>query len=371
MSNVDVLFRPFESAKLQLKNRVVMAPMTRNASPENVPMANVADYYRRRAEGDVGLIITEGTHPNVPAAEGYLNVPLFYGEQALAGWKNVVDVVHAAGGKIAPQLWHCGGMRGSGDLVLGEGDVRGHTPSGMNVPGKVNRHVMTDAEIADTISAFADAAAAAKAIGFDAVEIHGAHGYLVDQFFWEGTNQRSDQWGGSNEARLQFALAIIKAARAKVGEDFPLILRYSQWKQQDFKARLAQTPAELEAFLGPLSDAGVDIFHCSTRRFWDCEFEGSPLNLAGWTRKLTGKPTITVGSVSLDKDFIPEPGEGFFSPGSIASIDRLLEALERDEFDLAAVGRALIANPDWAVKVREGRMDELKPYTKEMLMNLH
>jgi 2,4-dienoyl-CoA reductase-like NADH-dependent reductase (Old Yellow Enzyme family) len=170
--------------------------------------------------------------------------------------------------------------------------------------------------------------------------------------------------------RGQFVAEIVRASRKAVGADFPIILRYSQWKQQDFTARLAESPDELEAFLTPLVDAGVDLFHCSQRRFWESEFEGSDLNLAGWTKKLTGVPTITVGSISLDKDFIPEPGEGFFSGGDIASIDKLLESLERGEFDLAAVGRALIANPDWANKVQKGGVSTLAPYEKEMLMKL-
>ena len=369
MTSTDILFQPFETPNLTLKNRVVMAPMTRNMCPDNVPGERVVDYYRKRAEGGVGLIITEGTHPEVNAAEGYLNVPFFHGA-ALDGWAQVVKAVHQAGGKIAPQLWHCGGMRGSGDLKIADGESLGHTPSGMNVPGKKNRHAMTDAEVQDAIDAFVQGVTAAKAIGFDAVELHGAHGYLLDQFFWDGTNIREDQWGGNMAHRGQFVAEIVRASRRAVGADFPIILRYSQWKQQDFTARLAESPAELEAFLTPLVDAGVDLFHCSQRRFWESEFEGSDLNLAGWTKKLTGVPTITVGSISLDKDFIPEPGEGFFSGGDIASIDKLLESLERGEFDLAAVGRALIANTDWANKVQQGGVSSLAPYEKEMLMEL-
>ena len=369
MASTDVLFRPFESRNLTLKNRVVMAPMTRNMCPDHVPGADVVEYYRRRAEGGVGLIITEGTHPGVAAAEGYLNVPFFHGA-ALEGWAEVVKAVHGAGGKIAPQLWHVGGMRGSGDLRVKEGDVPGHTPSGMNVPGKSNRHTMTDAEVQDAVDGFAAGVQAASELGFDAVELHGAHGYLLDQFFWDGTNQREDRWGGTPARRGEFVAEIVKASRQRVGADFPVILRYSQWKQQDFSARLAETPDALEAFLTPLVDAGVDLFHCSQRRFWEPEFEGSDLNLAGWTRKLSGVPTITVGSISLDRDFIPEPGEGFFSGGGIASIDRLLESLERGDFDLAAVGRALIANPDWANKVQAGGVDALHPYEKEMLLKL-
>ncbi|WP_372760476.1 NADH:flavin oxidoreductase [Litorivivens sp.] len=366
--NHSVLFQPLDLGALTLKNRIVMAPMTRNMSPGNIPGPQSLEYYRRRAEGGVGLIITEGTCINHIAANGYPDVPYFHGEERLAAWKKIADAVHREGGKIAPQLWHCGGMRRAGTPP--EGEVNGYTPSGMNVPGKVNRHEMTKQDIKDVIAAFAQGAADAKALGFDAVELHGAHGYLIDQFFWEGTNQRNDEYGGSLENRSRFAIEIIQAVRAAVGPDFPIILRWSQWKQQDYTARLVESPETLEQFLIPLSEAGVDIFHCSTRRFWEPEFEGSTLNLAGWTRKITGKPAITVGSVGLSDEFLPLPGQAHFRESEPASLDDLLARLENAEFDLVAVGRALIANPDWATKIEAGSAEQLAPYTKEMLAEL-
>jgi 2,4-dienoyl-CoA reductase-like NADH-dependent reductase (Old Yellow Enzyme family) len=132
------------------------------------------------------------------------------------------------------------------------------------------------------------------------VELHGAHGYLIDQFFWDGTNQRTDRYGGATLVqRSQFAAEILRAVRAAVGADYPVIIRLSQWKSQDFTVQLAKTPQEMEAWLRPLADAGADLFHCSQRRFWEPEFEGCDLNFAGWAKKLIGKPTITVGSVGL------------------------------------------------------------------------
>jgi len=368
MTATDILFRPFALGPLQLANRIVMAPMTRNKSPGNIPGPQVVEYYRRRAAGGVGLIITEGTCVNHIAASGYPDVPYFHGAERLAGWKNVAEAVHAEGGRIAPQLWHCGGMRKAGTLP--EGAVDGYTPSGMNLPGKVNRHIMTRQDIDDVVRAFRQGAADAKALGFDAVEIHGAHGYLIDQFFWEGTNQRDDEYGGSLERRSRFAIEVIAAVRAAVGPDFPVILRWSQWKQQDFSARLVSSPAQLEQFLLPLSAAGVDIFHCSTRRFWEPEFPGSDLNLAGWTRKITGKPAITVGSVGLNTDFIPAPGETAFRAAEPASLDELVRRVAAGEFDLVAVGRALIANPDWVRLVAAKRAADIKAFQVEMLESL-
>ena len=368
MSDISALFRPFSLGKLELANRVVMAPMTRNQSPENIPGEKSLEYYRRRAAGGCGLIITEGTCVNHIAANGYPDVPYFWGEERLAAWQKIAEAVHAEGGKIAPQLWHCGGMRRAGTPP--EGDVNGYTPSGMNVPGKVNRHIMSKEDIADVVRAFAEGAADAKRLGFDAVEIHGAHGYIIDQFFWEGTNQREDEYGGSLENRGRFGVEIIEAVRDAVGPDFTVLLRWSQWKQQDYDARLVDNPEELERFLMPLSEAGVDIFHCSQRRFWEPEFEGSSMNLAGWVKKITGKPTITVGSVGLSEDFIPLPGEATFREAEPASLDELVARMEADEFDLVAVGRAMIANPEWANLVNSARSAELRAFEKEMLFSL-
>lgn len=365
-SHTDVLFQPFVSDKLTLANRVVMAPMTRGFSPEGVPGDDVAAYYRRRAENGVGLIITEGTMINDRAATGNPNVPNFHGEAALAGWAKVVAEVHAAGGKIAPQIWHVGTSRKPGDSPFPEELPIG--PSGIDVDtfAKVNEP-MSEERIASVIAAYAQAAADAKRIGFDAVEIHGAHGYLIDQFLWERTNQRTDRYGGSMEARLTFAVEVVAACRKAVGPDFPIILRLSQWKSSEYTAKLAGSPEELALFLAPLVAAGVDIFHCSTRRFWEAEFPGSDLNYAGWVKKLSGKPTITVGSVSLDKEFLSSfRGE----EAVVAHMDTLIERLAAEEFDLVAVGRALLVDPEWTAKVREGRSDELMPFTPEALRSL-
>ena len=361
----EPLFKQFSLNKLHLPNRVAMAPMTRSFSPGGVPGQDVAAYYRRRAESRVGLIITEGTAIDHPASTNDPRVPRFYGETALAGWARVVAEVHAAGGRIMPQLWHVGTMRKKGDQPNPEALPIG--PSGLYKPGKKVAEPMSAAEIEAVIAAFAQGAADAKRLGFDGIEIHGAHGYLIDQFFWDGTNQRTDGYGGDLVARTRFAAEIIRACRRALGPEFPIVLRFSQWKQQDYAARLAPTPELLAKFLAPLADAGVDVFHCSTRRFWEPEFDGSALNLAGWTKKLSGKPTITVGSVSLDTDMMAAfRGQG----ASITSIDKLIEMIARDEVDLVAVGRALLVDPAWAVKVRANRMQDLLPFTPEALRSL-
>ncbi len=366
-SSLDSLLRPFEHKSLKLRNRVAMAPMTRTFSPGYVPNDEVVGYYRRRAEGEVGLIITEGTFVGHKAANGYERVPAIYGDEAMAGWKKVVDAVHEAGGQIIPQLWHVGAVRKAG--IGPDKDVPGYSPSGLFKPGKENGHAMTKEDIQDVIQAFADSAKAAKEVGFDGVEIHGAHGYLLDQFFWEGTNQRDDEYGGSIENRARIGVEIVKAVREAVGDDFAIVLRFSQWKQQDYDAKLAQNPEELERFLMPFVEAGVDVFHASTRRFWLPEFEGSDLNLAGWTKKITGKPTISVGSVGLDDDFLNSP-QGMGGTANPAGLDELERRMENEEFDMIAVGRALLQDPNWLVKMREGKEDEITPFTKAALGSL-
>lgn len=363
MSTTSLLFSPFQHKTLSLHNRIVMAPMTRSKSPDGTPTEDVAAYYRRRAEGGVGLIITEGTTVDRTGASNDPNIPNFHAPASLAGWRHVVQEVHAAGGKIAPQLWHMGMLRKPGTGPNPEGSSDG--PSGLSASGKAVAKPMTDGDIADTIAAFADAAAMAKEIGFDAIELHGAHGYLLDQFFWEQANRRTDNYGGDLVKRTRFTCEVLQAVRRRVGPDFSIILRFSQWKQQDYGARLATTPAELAAFLEPLTASGVDIFHCSTRRFWEPEFEGSDLNLAGWTKNVTGKPTITVGSVGLKGHDFTDAFRG--ESAEVGEFGELESRLRRAEFDLVAVGRALITDPQWPIKVRDKRFSELAPFTPASL----
>jgi len=366
---MSVLFEPFSIRGLKMPNRVVMAPMTRNYSPSAIPGQNVADYYARRAEYNVGLIITEGTVVDRPEAANHPYIPHFHGEAALAGWGKVVEDVHANGGRIAPQIWHTGLVPEQMPDAPRPGEAEG--PSGLAGADKPYGKEMTEEDVADTVAAFGKAAADAARLGFDSVELHGAHGYLIDQFFWHVTNQRSDRFGGPTLAdRTAFAAEIVKAVRAGAG-DLPIILRVSQWKQQQYDARLAPSPDEIEAWLTPLRDAGVDIFHCSQRRFWEPEFpeidgeEG--LNFAGWVKKILAVPTISVGSVSLDTDFFSVFSGQSSGASGLGDLERRMEA---EEFDLIAVGRSLIANPDWAEKVKAGRSSELEGFDMKKLGEL-
>ncbi|GCB48207.1 NADH:flavin oxidoreductase [Streptomyces sp. NL15-2K] len=361
-----ILSRPATINGLTVPNRIVMAPMTRQFSPGGIPGADVASYYSRRAAAGVGLIVTEGTYVGHESAGQSDSIPRFHGEEQLAGWAKVAADVHAAGGMIVPQLWHIGMVREQGQPPYPDAPAVG--PSGLRLDGTEGTgKAMTQRDVDDVIGAFAEAAAAAERIGFDGVELHGAHGYLIDQFLWAGTNRRTDVYGGDPVARAKFAEEIVAAVRETVSPSFPVIFRYSQWKQDVYGAKLAETPEELEAILAPLAAAGVDAFHASTRRHWLPEFDGSDLNLAGWTKKLTGKPVITVGSVGLDGDFVKAfQGEG----AEVKGIDDLLDRLETEEVDLIAVGRALLQDPQWAAKVLGDRYEELKPYDAASLSSL-
>ncbi len=365
MSAIEPLLRPFALRGLDLPNRVVMAPMTRYRSPAGVPTGEVASYYARRAATGLGLILTEGVALPHYAAADHPDIPRIDGVEVLQGWRKVIDDVHAAGGRIVPQLWHQGPMWNVEYAGTGTGNPM--RPSGIWGPadGVISFRPegreaslapvppMTDSDIADVIAAYALAARNAVALGADGIAIHGAHGYLIDTFLWDYTNRRDDRWGGDPVRRAAFGAEVVRAIRAEIGEARPIVLRFSQFKMQNYQALLADTPDALGALLGPLADAGVDLFDASQRYFDTPTFEGSSLNLAGWAKKLTGKASMTVGGVALDKargnaKHIDD------SQQSVNNLPLLVERFERGEFDLVAVGRAILNDPAWFTKAVAG-----------------
>lgn len=370
------LFQPLQIGGAKLENRIVMSPMTRTMAPTGIPGEKNAAYYRKRAAGGAGLIITEGTWVPHDAAANEVDVPRMYGLEALAGWKLVVDAVHAENTPIFAQLWHVGQMKQHTVDGLYAPKGEGYRPprrvgpsglfGGIGKPTTLDGEPATLADLDAIVEAYGKAAINAKMAGFDGVELHAAHGYLLDQFFWSGTNTRDDQYGGSLSNRARLAAEVIAEIRRMTGSDFAISLRISQWKVQDFKARNFETPDELEAFTRIMVDAGVDVFHCSTRRYWENEF-GSEQNLAAWTKKVSGKPTITVGSIGMTGEHIDTlMGDG----SNAASLDHLLELFDRGDFDLIAVGRGMLVNPDWANKVRDGRVDQLNDWHADVLREL-
>ncbi|WP_063034867.1 oxidoreductase [Nocardia grenadensis] len=357
------LFRPLTIRSLELPNRIVMSAMTRSASPAGVPGPEVARYYRRRAAGGTGLIVTEGVAIDHPAAVDNPRVPRMYGAAALAGWRTVVDEVHAAGGRIVPQLWHVGPLWGAMSAVdpaitpmrpSGRWGTAGTTsyPDDYVARAAPLTRPMTDDDIADVVAAFARAAVSAAEIGFDGIALHGGHGYLLDSFLWHDTNTRDDRWGGDPLARSRFPARVVAAVREAVGVELPIFFRFSQHKQQDYTARIAETPDELQVILGSLAEAGVDVFDASIRRFDLPAFEGSDLSLAGWAKKLTGAHAMAVGSVGLGKPLRDSRIEG--AAGVVDNIGEVERRITTGEFDLIAIGRMHLADPALATTLRTG-----------------
>lgn len=315
---------------MHLKNRLAMAPMTRGRCVQGVPTEKVADYYRRRAAGGIGLIITEGALVNHPLARADSGEVPYLRENSIEGWRRVVEAVHAESGRIFPQIWHLGPVVRPGVAGRSVTDDQGN---------EVVR-LATAQDRAELLQAYSHAAEVSPECGFDGVELHGAHGYLLDSFLRAGDTG--------------FVTEIIRETRLKIGPDLPLCFRFSNWTAEDPTASYFDTPAELERLLKLMIEAGIDIFHPSTRRFWEPVFDAEPLTLAGWTRRITGMPTIIVGNIGLKT-------EEFSGSGS-ASLDSLERLLNAGEFDLAAVGRPLITEAEWGNKVRGKRFDQIEDF---------
>lgn len=337
-----------------------MAPMTRRfAGEDGVVTDEIIEYYRLRAANEVGLIISEGTGIDCEHAYDTLTAPRFGTNEQIAAWKKVVEAVQSEGGAFAPQLWHTGRLA---YFPIG--------PSACVMPPRKDGtprppvKAMGKAEFTAVKEAYAKAAKAAMDIGCDAIEIHGAHGYLLDSFVSPVNNVRTDEYGGTFEKRMRFPLEVVSAVRKSVDSEFPIIYRFSQWKVDDPEEQKFEDPNELEQWVTSLKESGVDILHVSTRRATDIAFPNhGDLTLAGWTRKFSGLPVIAVGSVSL----APEKSNGEYQ---LTDPTPAFELVEKNETDLIAVGRALISNPDWVKTVRSGNWRNLAPYDKTLLRSL-
>lgn len=358
---------PLTIRGITLPNRIVMSPMTRGFCPAGVPTPEVVDYYARRAAGGCGLVITEAVgidHPSAlgDAGLGEDNVPVLHGDAPIEGWRRAVDAVHAAGGMIVPQLWHQGVLRlpGTGPhpdaptlSPSGLWGPLGRTTSltGNKVPAdpKVGE-AMSDAQLEAVLEGYVSSARNAMRAGFDGIALHGGHGYLIDDFLWEETNRRTDRWGGDRVRRTTFAVEVIRRVRTVIGPERPLFFRFSQWKQQDFRAQLAANPKELEELLCPLAEAGVDVFDASVRYFDKAAYPASDLSLAGWARKVTGRMSMVVGGVGINKGMY----DGDKGVAAVDNVDLVIKRFQRGEFDLVAVGRAVLGDAEWGRKAIAG-----------------
>ena len=260
------LFEPLKIGSLALKNRITMAPMTRNrATSSNVPTDIMAEYYGLRA--DAGLIITEGTSPS-PNGTGYPRIPGIYTDEQIAGWKKVTDAVHNKGGRIFLQLMHNGRIGHSSNLPEGAEVV---APSAIAAAGQVYSdtagmvdhpvpRAMTTEEVKSTIGEYVIAAKNAIDAGFDGVEFHGANGYLIEQFINPRVNQRTDEYGGDIESRSRFLLEIVTKAITAIGKD-KIGVRFSPYGVFNDMPVYDEIDETYQYLAGKLSDLGILYVH--------------------------------------------------------------------------------------------------------------
>jgi len=333
---LESLLSPVSLGTLSLPNRVVMAPMTRLRAPVGIATATMADYYAQRAEA--GLIITECTMVSDTSA-AYINAPGIYADGFVAGWSNVTDAVHAAGGHIFLQLWHAGrvahmSMMPGGQpplapsAIAGQGEL--HTFTGKQ-PMSVPRAVTME-EIRGLARAFGKAAERAQRAGFDGVELHGAFGYLIDQFLRNGSNRRDDGYGGSPENRCRFLMAVLAEAQQIFGKNVGLKLSPASHAH----GMSDSDPEGLYAYLlTQLGEADLAYVHVMEPLTDDRALGTSITDVAGFARKHYAGTLIANG--------------GFAADTADAAIHAGIA-------DLVSFGTPFIANPDLVHRMGRGAM---------------
>ena len=340
-TGVAPLFQPLEIGALPLQNRIAVAPMTRvSADAEGHSTDAMADYYTAFARGGFGLVITEGIYTDDAWSQGYLFQPGLVTSQQRDAWHSVVKRVHDEGGCIFAQLMHAGALSQGNRFRT---DTRG--PSAVRPAGKQMTfyrgegsyrvpQAMTEAEIAEAIDGFAAAAALAREAGFDGVEVHGANGYLLDQFLSRGINLREDDWGGSLEGRLRLTVQTINAVRDKVGRDFVVGLRSSQGKVNDFTYKWDGVE-EAEAIYRRFGELALDYLHTTEFEAWKPAFEKGA-SLVSLAKRNSGLPILANGSLH-------DPG-------------RASAMLDAGDADFVSLGRGALAQSDWPQIVASGNV---------------
>jgi 2,4-dienoyl-CoA reductase-like NADH-dependent reductase (Old Yellow Enzyme family) len=365
---LDILFSPQRVGSLVLRNRFVMPGMQRGFMNDGAPTPKMVEYLRRCAAGGVGLIISESTSPDHPSA--YWQPMMGRLEPAtLAAWQPVVDAVHGEGARFLLQLWHPGAMR-----KVAEGHplaaFPAWSPSGLIQGGRPHGHAMTGEDLQELKRAYVRAAQQAQGLGADGIEVHSAHGYLLDQFLWAETNRRVDEYGGHSLAeRARYSAQIVEGIRAATGPDFVISYRFSQFKEVDYGATVAASPEDLGAMLQLLRASGVDLFNVSSRRFHKAEWPESAhpdFTIAEWVKSMTDAVVMTCGSVGLDVEMFANLFDD--EEPSQLTLERdlkfLAERIRRGSLDLVGVGRMHIANNDFVRKVRDGRYRDLELFNK-------
>ena len=367
---LDALFTPLKIRNLTLRNRFVMPGMQRGFMDDGAPTPRMVEYMRRCAAGGPGLIISESTSPDHPSA--YWQPVMGRMEPATSSaWREVVDAVHAGGAGFLLQIWHPGAMR----KVAEDHPLSSYpalSPSGLIQGGRPNGRAMTRRDLQELKLAYVEAARHAQSLGFDGVEVHSAHGYLLDQFLWAETNRREDEYGGDSlAARARYSVEIAAAIREAVGESFVISYRFSQFKEVDYGARIASSPEDLQPMLKLLRSAGVDLFNVSSRRCRKPEWPErahSSYTIAEWVKSMTDAPVMTCGSVGVNVEMFANlfDDEEPTQQSVERDLDFLGERVARGTLDLVGVGRMHIANNDFVNKVRAGRFADLALFNKRI-----
>ncbi|MCM3586648.1 alkene reductase [Mesobacillus maritimus] len=337
----SIIFEPVKIGAWNLKTRTAMAPMTRCFADDETGVVgeDVVEYYRKRAADGVGLIITEGILVS-PRAKGNPQVPGLYTKDQVEAWKKVTEAVHNEGGTIIAQLWHVGRLSHH-ELTLG---YPPQAPSAIAAEGRVPRfrkpydvpEAMTVEDIQQLVDQFAQAGKNAIEAGFDGVEIHGAHGYLIDQFNSDLSNKRKDKYGGDLGQRLTLMKEVTKAVIEAVGTD-RTVIRFSAHKS-DVPTYMWEDPEEaIRTFVEAFKEVGATLLHPSTMDFTRVLVDGKTMHQL--VRKYWDGIIIGVGTLD---------------PGTAE------EALEEGTIDVAAFGRPLISNPDFINRLKNG--EELEEY---------
>lgn len=279
MANKDVLFEPVTLGNIKLDNRVGLSPMTRtSATPQGVATDLMVDYYAKFARGGFGLIITEGIYPDNTFSQGYFDQPGIIDDEQIKAWEKVTDAVHQEGGKIFAQLMHAGALSQGNRFVNDALAPSAVQPKGQQMEiygGKGTFKLPKEAtkeDIAEVIEGFAKAAKNAKEAGFDGIEIHGANGYILDQFLTDYTNKRTDEYGGSAENRVRLLVEVSKSVREAVGKEYPVCIRISQGKINDFYHKWVNKEKDAEIIFGQLGQAGLDFIHVTEYEAWQPAF---------------------------------------------------------------------------------------------------
>lgn len=362
------LFSELAIGRSVLRNRFVLPAMQRGMAENYTPTDRLIDYYRSCAKGGAGLVITESVAINHPTSTGHDGFVMMIDHARAEPWKRCLDAIKEEGARVLVQLNHTGACR-----VEHSGgprpDLASLSPSGLIRAGSPNGRAATLEELADIRDGYVASAMMARKLGADGVEVHCAHGYLLDQFLWNETNLRTDHYGGATIAeRSRFPAEVVRKIRQEAGDDFLISVRFSQWKEVDYLARIVETPEELGQMIGVLRKAGADLFHASTRRFYESAFEGSDLTLAAWAKALTDAPVIAVGSVGLSVDIMDTIYSDRPIEGRTEESVRLLEKMfGQGAFDLVAVGRSMMADPEWVNKVGNGRFADIVPFRREVV----